>query len=227
MDERALHYILDAPQTDASEMEPHTRRLLELAAARGLNERGIISMLLKSLDVLGSGGTRQMSSGSGNVERIELTAESIRIVSSNGREYTYSRADGNTGLRWRRDGGIPWVSRQDIERELAVWPGYVDALEGLLSFATTWYSEKERELEKKQEALRAEYVTARHKDLKLWRERKPVPHDTVPVALRDIQHLKRLEVNDPCHVYFLLDKAEVVYVGQSTTPWPGSGSGTR
>ena len=35
-----------------------------------------------------------------------------------------------------------------------------------------------------------------------------------------MRHIKRLEVCEPAYVYFLLKEEVVVYVGQTTAPWP-------
>ena len=119
------------------------------------------------------------------------------------------------------------ISRSDAEVHLAAWPGYIDGLEDALNLLL----EEQMKLERLETSLSEEYHRAcikawederiraaneRHPQLRIWRERSPVADDRVPAALKSIRHIKQLEVNEPCCVYFLLkEEVVVVYVGQT------------
>lgn len=77
-----------------------------------------------------------------------------------------------------------------------------------------------RILKKTYEFLSAKFALDRHPTLRIWRNRNPVNIEEVPQCLKNIRHVKRLEITEPSFVYFLLMEEEVVYVGQTTSPWP-------
>ena len=65
----------------------------------------------------------------------------------------------------------------------------------------------------------AEYSISRHKILEIWRQ-KNICTDDIPVALKSIRHIKRMDVILPCHIYFLLKSGQINYIGQTKAPWP-------
>jgi hypothetical protein len=67
------------------------------------------------------------------------------------------------------------------------------------------------------ERARQIYATARHQALREWRAGDRQAE--APETLKGVRHVKRLEAH-PAIVYFLMRGGEVVYVGQSTAPWP-------
>jgi hypothetical protein len=142
------------------------------------------------------------------------------------KEYKY---DMERQKRWLCNNVL--ISRNNIEEELEVWPGYLDAVEDFIYYFSheecllenrKRILEEECELkwEKLEEKLATDYSFARHGQLYLWRRKNPVDSKDVPAPLKNVRHVKKLEVIEPSHVYFLLKNNQVVYVGQTNTAWP-------
>ena len=230
MDETTLRLLLNSPVNEDSAKEKHVAKLVELAGARGIKTDEVLLRLLRWVAVSGFGFKRHRGHGRGAVRHIEFDESQLVLISDDDIRYTYSSPVWGGHRRWKRF-EMEFISRYQLEEELGVWPGYIDAVEELYEYLIRWYKERTAESDSKvmkelkeqfawhertENALRMQYATARHADLKLWRERNPISAEEVPAALRSIGHVKRLAVNEPCHVYFLLHKGEVVYVGQLT-----------
>ncbi len=169
--------------------------------------------------------TRTQSEGGGRVRDISIHGEGLSIQSWDGEEYQYSY---EKGYRWRTPQG--WISRDRLEDALGVWPGYIDAVEDLFRTVAKHIrqlrEEKEqvkREFEERwsqaYEQLQHRMALDRHPTLRIWRERSR-RGDDVPDCLRSVRHVRRMQAMEPCYVYFLLHEEQVVYVGQTTAPWP-------
>jgi hypothetical protein len=170
---------------------------------------------------------RLSGDGSGNVRDVSFNEHEIVLQGHNGCEYIFTFENGH---RWRTQEG--WISRARVEQELGTWPGYLDALEDLWEpiRRTYWLledgkrqqaQENDDRWEKAYEALFKMSSLARNPTMHLWRSKNSTSAETVPSALKAVRHVKRLEAIEPSYVYFLLHEGEVVYVGQTTSPWPG------
>lgn len=65
--------------------------------------------------------------------------------------------------------------------------------------------------------LENQYRLGRHNALAQWRAASAgkAPSQPLPAAISGVRHLREYDLGGPCHVYFLIDGDEVVYVGQS------------
>lgn len=206
----------------------HAERLLTEGRAKGLTEADVVWNLLCRLHVSNLYYQRQSRDGSGNVRDIQIKPKYLRVITWNDEQFDFCE---ERGYRWREVDSL-WISRSHLEEQLEVWPGYVDALEDVFRTAQRFLEEfewKQQEsaeqmkkyYEKLEELLSYRYATERHPELRRWRTKNPTPTTTIPPALQSIKHIKQLETMQPCYVYFLLKDSEVVYVGQSSAPWPG------
>ncbi|MCE5172520.1 hypothetical protein LQV63_24915 [Paenibacillus profundus] len=93
-------------------------------------------------------------------------------------------------------------------------------LEELESQKTLNEERYHEDFNKAYEFLLEKFTLDRHPTLRIWRNRNPVNIAEVPQCLANIRHVKRLEITEPSYVYFLLMGEEIVYVGQTTSPWP-------
>jgi hypothetical protein len=170
------------------------------------------------------------------VERLELLpgVEGIRVwPSDGGRCITYADTS-ERGLRWKCGG---WISRDYIDQRIGC-PGAADTMEAFWRLMHSAVKEQRRALEVQREELarenhlaaqemyraeervRAAAANGRHMALRRWRGENPVPPSQRPAALRHVRNIKRLDTDQPCRVYFLVHGGEVVYVGQTASPWP-------
>lgn len=206
----------------------YAERLLAEGRAQGLTEVDIVWNLLCRLHVSNPYHQRQSNDGSGNVRDIQIKPGYLRVTTWDDEQFDFCE---ERGYRWREVGGL-WMSRSRLEEQLGVWPGYVDALEDVFRTAQNFLAEFEwqkqesaehmkKYYERLEEQLAYRYATERHPELRRWRSKNPTLTTTIPPALQSIKHIKQLETRQPCYVYFLLKDSEVVYVGQSSAPWPG------
>lgn len=162
---------------------------------------------------------RVKNSGAGDVRRMHISHRAIEIETHDGQRFSVSESH---GLRWYKM-GEGQKQRSEVEYQLRVWPGYLDAVEDafetVMAFAHDLHSEHEARLMAFYDNLKEKLAMDRHPRLRIWREKHPVVSD-VPDVLKDVRHVKNLDVNLPCHVYFLLLNGEIVYVGQTSAPWP-------
>ncbi|MBL8998729.1 MAG: hypothetical protein JNL44_15555 [Gemmatimonadetes bacterium] len=160
------------------------------------------------------------------MQDIKFQRDSLSVTTYDGEEYEFQY---ERGYRWRTRHG--WCSRSDVEDALGVWPGYVDAIEDLhrtVGHRIDELGELERRRreeharmwEMAHESALSNLELGRHAQLRVWRSRNTNASQSAPSALAEVRHVKRLEVSQPCHVYFLVDHGEVVYVGQTAEPWP-------
>ncbi len=213
-------------------------RLLRRAREAGMSEVDAVWRLLLQANLGRWFQQRLASAGSGRIMDITLTRDSYVFTTCDHDRFEF--VSRNNGRRWRHRGDL--VSRNDVERELGVWPGYIDAVEDLCGQILEMIEEVEREkntyaarleieaAEKRKrelawlagysERIERHAALERHSELKRWRLRNPTSADGCPQTLRHIRHIKRLDVSEPCYVYFLLRKGQVVYVGQTSAPWP-------
>jgi hypothetical protein len=202
-------------------------QLLAECRAKGLTEVDVVWRLLSSIRTTHPWYQRQSNEGAGNVRSIEIKSKYLRVITWNDELFDFVE---ERGYRWREVGGL-WISRSRLEEQLGVWPGYVDGLEDVFYTAQEFLDEFEQEkhqykeqLENRyemfEEQLEYRYAIERHPELRRWRARNPSTATNIPVVLQSIRHIKQIETSHPCYVYFLLKDSEVVYVGQSSAPWP-------
>lgn len=53
------------------------------------------------------------------------------------------------------------------------------------------------------------------------RDKRLTGEECIPACLKQIKNVNQFYADRLCYIYFLLDKGEVVYVGQSSSYWPG------
>jgi hypothetical protein len=165
------------------------------------------------------------------------TQEVLRITTTDGEVLEYGWR-GN-GYRWVHRGH---TSAESLGKYMETAPGYFHAIEdmarelfrlrrGVLEEAGAWRRDAEVELERQRAAamgaveqfgehLRRGYSVGRHDALARWRAESD-PSATPPTCLSGVRGLRQMKSDDfPCFVYFLLKNEEVVYVGQTSKPWP-------
>ena len=125
------------------------------------------------------------------------------------------------GQYWTNSGR---KKREDVAAALSVSEQYLDAIEDMHKAKRDVFFEMLNEyVDKNHQELdnhyAEQYEIARDVALKKWRLRTPSTPE-MPGTLKSVKHIKRLDAVEPCHVYFLLNKNEVVYVGKTSAPWP-------
>lgn len=207
-------------------------RLIAEASAEAVDHIELVRRLLLLNRISDWYYQRCVSEGSGRVEDVEIHPGGLTLKIRNEQNLEYFQQA--NGYRWRL--GSALISRMEAERFLGVWPGYLDAIEGLFRYIFKSMFDLEHELKRAHEEIteRAQKIyfqmseelhqrsaNERHPELRRWRDRSPATASIAPEKLKGIRNLKRLEISDPCHIYFLLHKGEVVYVGQTGAAWPG------
>jgi len=169
-----------------------------------------------------------------NIESVEVKSRFLDVVVT-------QKRDAGWGCGWFVYNGTYWGNpgRRKIEhvcKALGVTEQYLDGIEDMWKAFEDYIGdhisnelrERSKRLDEYYEELYNEelvklsdkYENFRDIELKRWREETPRNNEDVPEALKGIEHLKRLEVADPCYIYFLMDDEEVVYVGKTTNAWP-------
>lgn len=127
----------------------------------------------------------------------------------------------SNGWRWK-DKHYGWISRDDIENILDVNYGFLDGIETGFFI----YKENHDAIQEAIQQIRNNYENEykrrfieRHPELRRWREQNPCKEEK-PKCLKNIKYLKRIDISQPCYVYFLLKDSNVVYVGQTSSAWP-------
>lgn len=151
-------------------------------------------------------------------------------------------SDGESKWEYLRGRWAPYISREELEEHLQVWPGFLDGMElaydavqDALEAIRLQAAQEIRKIEEAraesvrrvqvaaemQEArIRQQFRVGRHAHLEHWRRSNPTS-GARPACLERLTHAKRLIAEQPCHVYFLLRAGEVVYVGKTASAWPG------
>lgn len=135
--------------------------------------------------------------------------------------------------------GICWSNsgrrrRIDVEDALGVSSDYLDAIEDMYFANREMFFRHlverqqglelamEEELRELEDELKIQYGLSRDTTLREWRNEHPTSSTDIPQTLIKIEGIRRLDVDEiePCYVYFLLKGDAVVYVGQTSAPWP-------
>jgi len=152
--------------------------------------------------------SRSESDGSGRVKEISFENDSMTITSWDNDWFEYSY---HNGYRWRTQGGL--ISRNNLEDNLCVWPGYIDAIEDMFLPLRKKFDELEsqkklneeryhEDFKRTYEYLLSKFILDRHPTLRIWRNKNPIDKSEVPQCLESIRHVKRLEITEPSYVYF-------------------------
>jgi hypothetical protein len=201
-------------------------RLLEGARADEISDVELIRRLMLLNRLVAQNIPRFAKNGSGSVREVKLGPGTIYLITFDDKEI---ECGFEKGIRWRIRGEL--VSRNDVEKVLGVWPGYLDAIEQLKDYIDDVLRDlesraravQEQEYETKlkaEEDARRIWSNSRHPELRQWRERHPAS-EKLPQSIQHIRYIKRLVVSEPAYIYFLLQAGKVVYVGQTSSPWPG------
>jgi hypothetical protein len=169
------------------------------------------------------------------IRSIELLPDERGVILHlfSGDRVTYERR--SNGFYWTGHGNTS-ADRLDVTRGAPA--GYFDGVAAMFHAMNRFRAQMMEEVEKLREEVREQdrrnfqmhsdmierlyrqVSLGRHGQLNHWREQNPTPEGTVPDCLKDVRHIKRIEIEYPCYVYFLLHESAVVYVGRTTSPWP-------
>lgn len=173
-------------------------------------------------DRLANGYTDRRGHGAFGVQRMDESDGGITLNWWDGRVLDYS-CDRGPINRWMLDGMR--ITRTEAELQLGLWPGFLDGVElceqNLSRLRKAAAKEAECEMARAVEEMKQENRAQRHQLLAMWRNNGVAPHTgQTPATIRHIRAIKRFDGVIACHVYFLLQADEVVYVGQSGAAWP-------
>lgn len=198
------------------------KEVIDSAKDRGVDNVELIRRLLFR-DRLANGYTnRREGHGAFGARHMEEIDGGLTLTWRDGRVLTYCIHNGHVN-RWMLDGSR--VTRTDAELELGLWPGFLDAVElcamNLSRLRDAAHKETQEAMKRAVEEMKREARMHRHQLLSKWRN-KGVTIDSgpLPETIRHVRAIKRFDGVIACHVYFLLHKGSVVYVGQSGDAWP-------
>lgn len=165
---------------------------------------------------------RERNNGNGDIKKVEFSSPRrgcsygmVKLTSGgNGSVYKYENG------RWWNGG---FISRNRVEDELRLWPGYLDGVESMLDAMEEKTEEIEQgwlKLADEKRELEWKYNTQRRSLWDSWSVKNPSSGENMPECLSGVGGAERLEVVERGYVYFLIDKDKVVYVGQTKCTWP-------
>ena len=161
---------------------------------------------------------RVSNSGSRRIMNVTVTEHEVILETWNREKYHY--AGGRN--RWTDSGGA-LISRCMVEEMAGLWPGYVDCLEDLFFHGNADAWDKRAKLDELvrgrmqlDKLLKREYRRLSKINCKLSKN----PETDPPDQLKGIDGIEKARLGVSCYVYFLLNNNKVVYVGQTSQPWP-------
>jgi hypothetical protein len=205
------------------------RQLIADAAADGYSPVEAVRRLLVTDHVERGWVHRRRLRPSGRISKAELEEDRL-VFQVDGRRKLELDLHERGRRRWILDGVR--TDKRHVELELGAWTGFTDGVELVADHLERLQRQNaaviERECKARAEELEAELeqiricaIEGRHTQLAIWRAKNSRQAGAVvPARIAKIRDIKRLDLNLPTYVYFLLNEGEVVYVGQTSDAWP-------